>query len=488
MNVAAVERTVCRTCGRSFSQGERFCPFDRTELGSERPAGGDPLLGTIVAGSYTLLDRLGTGGMGVVYRARQNRLERNVALKMLSPRLGADREAEERFRKEALAVSQLSNPHTVAIHDFGSTADGMLYLVMHLVEGESLRARLGRGPLDFRTAILIAAQICESLAEAHDRSPQIVHRDIKPDNIFVRRTSEGEDFVTVLDFGLAKLADSERMTASGYIVGTPAYMAPEQAQAEGKLDGRVDLYALGAMLHEMVVGRPPFTAPNPTAVLYKQVFEAPPSLSAVRPDLRAPPELEKLVLSMLDKDPEKRPATASIVRGRLLEILRTMPGTEAPVISVQQPPVIVPAATIAYTPEVPPGTPALPMSAVSESIPPRRSWGRTGALAAAAVAVIALLAWAFAGRQDKKADEPAPVLATPPVIAAHAPPPPAPVPAPSAVAMHAAEPPAPAAAAPAEPAHPAPGSDEPAKRPARRHRSHQPRQKSGDEDFPVIQD
>jgi serine/threonine protein kinase len=291
-------------------------------------AGADPLVGTVLGGSYTLLSRLGGGGMGVVYRARQNRLQRDVALKVLSLQLSADDRARERFRTEALAVSQLSNPHTVAIHDFGSTDQGLLYLVMALLEGESLRNRLRQGPLGIRAAVNIAAQVAESLAEAHARKPQIIHRDIKPDNIVVRTEHDGEDFVTVLDFGLAKLANasSDKLTASGLIVGTPAYMAPEQARGDEKVDARVDLYALGVLLHEMISGRQPFVAENPTALLYKQVWDPPPTLSECCPGRTIPPELEQIVLSLLAKNPEERPATAAIVRARLLEIFRKRSG------------------------------------------------------------------------------------------------------------------------------------------------------------------
>jgi serine/threonine protein kinase len=316
---------VCRSCGRTFTGGERFCPFDRTDLiTGASPGAGDPLIGKVLGGAYTLNSKLGGGGMGVVYRAKQNRLNRDVAVKILSPQMGSTESAAERFRTEALSVSQLSNPHTVAVYDFGAE-DGLLYLAMQLIEGESLRKRLDSGPFSLRGAASIAAQICESLGEAHDLKPQIVHRDIKPDNILIRVMPDGADFATVLDFGLAKLADTDRLTATGIVVGTPAYMAPEQARDDGKMDNRVDLYALGCVLYEMIAGRTPFTAATAASLLYKHVWDPVPAFAEVCPERQVPPELEQVVLDMLAKDPDERPHSAHIVRSRLLELVPSLP-------------------------------------------------------------------------------------------------------------------------------------------------------------------
>jgi serine/threonine protein kinase len=314
----------CRTCGRTFTGGERFCPFDRTDLVTgAAPGTGDPLIGKVLGGAYTLHSKLGGGGMGVVYRAKQNRLNRDVAVKILSPQMGSTESAAERFRTEALSVSQLSNPHTVAVYDFGAE-DGLLYLAMQLIEGESLRKRLDRGPFSLKSAASIAAQICESLAEAHDLKPQIVHRDIKPDNILIRVMPDGADFATVLDFGLAKLADTDRLTATGIVVGTPAYMAPEQARDDGKMDNRVDLYALGCVLYEMIAGRTPFTAATAASLLYKHVWDPVPLFSEVCPERQVSGELEQIVLDMLAKDPDERPHSAHTVRQRLLDLLPSL--------------------------------------------------------------------------------------------------------------------------------------------------------------------
>jgi serine/threonine-protein kinase len=316
---------VCRSCGRVFSGGLQVCPFDGTQLRAiTRPQSEGPLVGAVLGGSYTILEKLGSGGMGDVYRARQNRLQRDVAVKVLAAHVGATAGAAERLRAEALAISQLKCPHTVTVYDFGATDEGLLYLVMQLVDGESLRRRLERGPLSLRSAVTIAIHIAESLAEAHDRHPQIIHRDIKPDNVLVSRTADGEEFATVLDFGLARFASSEGLTIDDTIAGTPAYMAPELVRNNASPDPRVDLYALGAVIHEMIAGQAPFVAESGHAVLYMHIWNAPAPLSQLRPDLSIPPALERLVLDLLEKAPEARPASAIAVRARLLEILERL--------------------------------------------------------------------------------------------------------------------------------------------------------------------
>jgi serine/threonine protein kinase len=292
----------------------------------------DPLIGAVVNRSYVVLSKLGEGGMGVVYKALQQRLERQVALKVLGPRFGGDVKASERFRHEARAVSQLTNPHTVTVYDFGSTEDGTLYLAMQLLKGESLRERMARLPLTPQEAVSISADICDSLAEAHERVPQIIHRDIKPDNIFVRVTETGTLFATVLDFGLARIQDSAKLTASNSVIGTVAYMAPEQAQSRKDVDGRLDLYALGVMLFEMLAGRVPFDSPDKLGVMYKHVYNPPPALRDVRRASGAnalPGSLEALVTELLSKQPAQRPPSARAVRGRLMEIIQELGGPPA---------------------------------------------------------------------------------------------------------------------------------------------------------------
>jgi len=312
----------CPACARTFTQGQVLCPFDRTPL-STPPVAADVLLGTIVNGTYTILERVGAGGMGVVYRALQHRLDRHVALKVLPSRFGADPAAVDRFRLEARAASQLTNGHTVTIHDFGAMDDGSLYIAMQLLEGESLKSRLQAAPLSLREAITIAMHICESLAEAHDHAPSpIIHRDIKPDNVFVHYSPRGEVHATVLDFGIARFADPQgaRLTSENVALGTPVYMSPEQCRGLLTVDARSDLYSLGILLFEMVVGRPPFLSEDPHAVLYMHVRDAAPRMSSLATDLTIPGDLETLVARLLAKAPEDRPDSAEATRAELARI------------------------------------------------------------------------------------------------------------------------------------------------------------------------
>ena len=214
---------------------------------------------TLTAGSslgpYRIVSQLGAGGMGVVYQAHDPRLDRHVAVKLLPPDLTRDETAKQRFLQEAKAASALDHPNICTIHEINETEDGQLYLVMAHYEGETLKERIARGPLELDDAIDIATQVGEGLAKAH--AAGIVHRDIKPANLMV--TADGT--VKILDFGLAKLAGTEGMTQTGTTVGTVAYMSPEQARGEG-VDHRTDIWSLGVVLYEMSAGHPPFQGEN----------------------------------------------------------------------------------------------------------------------------------------------------------------------------------------------------------------------------------
>jgi serine/threonine-protein kinase len=275
---------------------------------------------------YTLIDRLGGGGMGVVYRARDLRLNRDVAVKVLAPAILTNESARHRFRREAMALSRLSHPNIATVHDF-DCADGIDFLVMEHVEGETLQQRLGRGPLSEADATPIAMQIAEALEEAHEQG--VVHRDLKPANVAI--TPKGR--VKVLDFGLARLlqasdaADTMALTDAGSWSGTLPYMAPEQL--EGKdVDGRADLYALGALFYEMLAGRRPFTAMGAGPLMNAILNERPQPIARVRP---VPPRLESLVARLLEKDPARRPPTARDVIAELKgSATQAAPGAAAP--------------------------------------------------------------------------------------------------------------------------------------------------------------
>ena len=253
-------------------------------------------------GPYEIVAPVGAGGMGEVYKARDTRLEREVAVKVL-PRMAADApDALARFEREARAVAALSHPNILAIHDFGHEGD-VAYCVTELLEGESLRERLAAGAIPPRKAVEYAQQIARGLAAAHDRG--IVHRDLKPDNVFLTR----DGLVKILDFGLARQtksstsggSDPESLTASGTVVGTPGYMAPEQIRGKA-IDHRVDLFALGAILYEMLTGGRAFQRDSPVETMMS-VLQDDPSHSLGR---GIPPELAGIVAHSLEKSPEDR--------------------------------------------------------------------------------------------------------------------------------------------------------------------------------------
>ncbi len=282
-----------------------------------RPAPPDPRLGTVVAGRYRLILRVGSGGMGTVYEAEQLTTRRRVAVKILQSGLGRIDIIRRRFEREALAASRLDHPNIVSVVDFGLTDDGGLFLAMELVRGHSLGDVLERGRLPARRAVLITRQILQALAHAH--AAGIVHRDLKPDNVMIVDSGSTEaerDHVKLLDFGIAKLlgdaeieAGGEKLTQAGVAFGTPEYMAPEQAMGE-PVDARADLYALGIMLFEMLAGRRPFEASDKVALLRLQINKLPPTLAQVAPDAASTPLFEALVAKVLAKPRADRYASA----------------------------------------------------------------------------------------------------------------------------------------------------------------------------------
>jgi serine/threonine protein kinase len=268
----------------------------------------DRLIGALLGGKYRVLSKLGEGGMGTVFLAHHETIDRQVAVKVLLSSLVGDAVAMHRFEREARTISRMRHPNTVTIFDFGQTPDRDLYIVMEHLTGETVGDVLRReGRLEPLRATRIIRQVCASLREAHALG--VIHRDLKPDNIFLTHIGEEPDFVKVLDFGLAKLSDNEqtsRITQQGKVFGTPLYMSPEQASG-GPLDHRSDIYALGVLLYEMLCGATPFAADTVLALLLKHIQEAPPRLSVVRPELGVDPRLEAAVMRALEKDPAQRP-------------------------------------------------------------------------------------------------------------------------------------------------------------------------------------
>jgi eukaryotic-like serine/threonine-protein kinase len=270
---------------------------------------------------------LGEGGMATVYLAEDLKHHRKVAVKVMRPELAATLGAD-RFLREVEIAAQLNHPHVLPMYDSG-TSDGVLYYVMPYIEGESLQARLRReGQLPVEEAVRLAREVAEALAHAHGRG--IIHRDIKPANILL---SGGHALVA--DFGIARAvgAQGEALTRTGLAVGTPQYMSPEQATGGHEVDGRADVYAVGAVLYEMLAGEPPFTGPTPHAVLARSLTEAPRTLSATRQNL--PPRLDALVAQTLAKSAADRPASASAFAEALTATLDAMRSGATPAVVVE---------------------------------------------------------------------------------------------------------------------------------------------------------
>ena len=287
---------------------------------------GDPFLGRLVAGRFVVLRRLGAGSMGTVYRARQETVARDVALKILRSDRALDALARQRFVREAKAMSLLASPHTVTVFDFGEMADPpgeadlgdggvSLFLAMELLDGESLGDRLKRiGRFPWTEAVAVVRQALLSLAEAHEKG--VIHRDLKPDNLFHARAPNGGEIVKVLDFGIAKvLTDKTPMvdqleTQAGTVFGTPRYMSPEQAQGRA-LDARSDLYSLDVILYQMLVGRAPFVDDDAVVVMARHIKQKPVPPHEVAKDASLPPAVSDLVMRVLAKDPAARPPSAT---------------------------------------------------------------------------------------------------------------------------------------------------------------------------------
>ena len=294
-------------------------PFDDLQL----PVA-DPLIGVVVADRYRIVEGLGRGGMGIVYKVEHKQIGKLLAMKLLTGELSRNPEVVRRFKHEALTSSRLSSPNTVQVFDFG-VSDGLTYLVMELVAGEDLgRLLRASGPMPWSRLGKVIVQACSSLAEAHQKG--IVHRDIKPENIMLVKARDGGDIAKVLDFGLAKLREGEglsELTSAGAIVGTPYFMSPEQVRGD-PVDARSDIYSLGALMYRALTGHYPFNGPTPMSVFTKHLTELPVPPIDRAPEQNIPPGVSRIVMKALLKNPADRFQKIEDLQTAVVEQLRAL--------------------------------------------------------------------------------------------------------------------------------------------------------------------
>jgi serine/threonine-protein kinase len=320
----------CPVCNNEYPDATTFCPSDGTALSGAQSADGDKHIGKIIDGKYRIEHKIGSGGMGNVYRGRHTQMETNVAIKILHASLVSDSKAVERFRREARAALAVNHPNAIQVMDFGVTDDQTVYIVMELLDGVSLQKVIDTEhivPVD--KTVKIFKQVCAALNAAHIKS--VIHRDLKPDNIIILHYGKPDEQVKVLDFSIAKVNSPESgggknpLTEVGLVVGTPQYMSPEQAQGL-ELDTRADIYSLGVTLYQMLTGVLPFTAASSMALALKHIHALPRPLREVNPQLSA--AMESVVMKAMAKRPDDRQQSANEL-GEELEAALSQAGSKA---------------------------------------------------------------------------------------------------------------------------------------------------------------
>lgn len=313
----------CPKCGKEFETANTLCPSDGTVL--EKAV--DPLIGQTLADKYRIEELINEGGMGAVYRSTHILMDKTVAIKVLHPALAADDKIVARFHREAKAASRISHPHALNVTDFGEAENGIVFLVMEYLKGETLKEAIhAEGQMPLPRVIEIMRQVSGALEAAHNEG--VVHRDLKSDNIMLLDIGGG-DWAKVLDFGIAKITEKvgqdPALTAPNLIIGTPQYMSPEQCSQAAEIDSRSDIYSLGVILYEMLVGHVPFSGESPTAIMMKHLQESPPSVLEERKDL--PAAVGRVVTRAMAKRPEDRFQTVV----ELAEELTSAAETEDPI-------------------------------------------------------------------------------------------------------------------------------------------------------------
>ncbi|HOD22744.1 MAG TPA: protein kinase [Polyangiaceae bacterium] len=301
----------CPRCHLRYPSDATKCFVDGETLVAMQ----DPRIGLVLSGRYEIERVLAEGGVATVYVARHRVVKRACAVKILSSGLGRNQVVRERFRREAKATQKLAHPNIIEILDHGETDDGLPYLVMEYLEGETLADVIARGALTMPQAMPIALQIARALARAHDFD--VIHRDLKPDNVFLCAREGTSPLAKLLDFGIARSMHDARLTSAGEVFGTPQYMAPERIST---IDAgpSADLYSFGVMLFEMLTGKLPFQASDVASYFSQHIKETPPTVASM--GVSVPPSLEALIASLLEKTADKRPVDAHAVCKELLEI------------------------------------------------------------------------------------------------------------------------------------------------------------------------
>ena len=329
----------CPKCGVEYPDATTLCPADGIALEQDP----DSLLGTTLAGKYRIDARLNEGGMGTVYRGTHVLMDKTVAIKVLRPSLAADEKIVARFSREARAASRISHPNALSVTDFGEDDSGHVFLVMEFLSGKTLKQLIrDDGPLPLQRVVDITRQVADALNAAHSQG--VVHRDLKSDNIMLLDTVTG-DYAKVLDFGIAKINEPDgaidtNLTAPNLVIGTPQYMSPEQCAQDAEIDSRSDIYSLGVILYEMLVGHVPFTGESPTMVMMKHLQDPVPSVLDERNDL--PPAVARVVARAMAKVRDNRYQNVTeLVEDLVIASGMTIQRTAPPVVASAsgQPPV-----------------------------------------------------------------------------------------------------------------------------------------------------
>jgi serine/threonine protein kinase len=404
-------KKACMTCGQDYADGPDKCPFDGTVLTTIAT---ELAPGEVLGGRYEIVGAFASGGMGLIYKAKHQLMNRTVAIKTIHLSLMSGGAALKRFQQEAQAISALNHPNILSVFDFFISDDGQPYLVMDYLQGTNLREVLNtdhRVTLSRALPILIAA--CSGFQHAHEHG--VIHRDIKPANLMLVDFSDNPDFVKIVDFGIAKLlteeAQSKHLTATGDTFGSPEFMSPEQCRAKIP-DARSDIYSLGCVMYVMLTGASPFTSQDPMEIMYKQVHDSPPPPSKVCPEANLPEAVDALVLKAIQKEPENRFQSMDEMRQALVAISAQLGDSlvqetiDSPVVTTNaQSPNIQDSisATASSTTKVPADTATKSVAVKNQSI---------AASAAIGLAVVAVIIIAF-GVSKQTQTTPTPTTPTP---------------------------------------------------------------------------